>query len=162
MRILGLDPGSHFTGYGVLDWAGSRATHVDNGVIALADGPLPSRLSELSTRLNEVIDAHAPDVAAVESVFAHRNFQSAFILAQARGALLAVLGLRRVPVFEYAPADIKKTLTGNGRAEKPQMQRIVRMLLKLPEDAAADASDALAAAFCHVRMARTHAVLGGR
>ena len=155
MRVLGIDPGSRATGYGLVDGVGGRPSHVDNGVITLsARLELPVRLARLTAGLEELVERHAPEAASVETVFAHRNVRSALVLAQARGAILAVLGRHHIPVFEYAPAVVKTTVTGYGRAEKAQMQKMIRMLLNLREDAASDASDALAVAICHVRSAK--------
>ncbi len=128
--------------------------HVENGVFMLSPTkPLAMRLGELSVGLDELIGRYAPDGAAVETVFTHKNIQSAIVLAQARGALLAVLGRHGIPVFEYSPAEVKTTVVGYGRAEKSQVQRMVQVLLGLPDQAATDASDALAIGICHVRAA---------
>lgn len=155
MRVLGIDPGSRFTGYGLLELAGGGPKHVDNGVIVLSQKmPLAQRLAALSEAIDELVSRYAPTTAAVETVFAHKNVQSALVLAQARGAILAVLGKHNLPVSEYSPAEIKSSVAGHGRAEKPQMQKMVRLLLGLPEIAATDASDALAVGICHLRTAR--------
>jgi crossover junction endodeoxyribonuclease RuvC len=162
MRVLGLDPGSRFTGYGILELAPGGPRHVDNGVVSLkATLPLAVRLSQLSASLSELIEEHAPDVAAIESVFTHKNVQSALVLAHARGALMAVLGRHNIAVHEYAPAAVKTAMTGFGRADKAQMQKMVCLVLKLPALADVDASDALAVAFCHLRNARLQRALAG-
>lgn len=155
MRVLGIDPGSRITGYGVVDGLGGTAGHVDNGIISLPPRQeLPARLALLATRLDEVIERFSPAAASVETVFAHKNVRSALVLAHARGVIFAVLGKHGIPVFEYAPAVVKTTVTGYGRAEKAQMQKMIRLLLNLREDASSDASDALAVAICHVRSAK--------
>lgn len=155
MRVLGLDPGSRRTGYGVLELAAGSPRYVEHGVLPLdPDAPLEVRLAALSNALAGVLDRNRPDAAAIETVFTGKNMRSAIVLAQARGALLAQLGLRSIPVFEYQPAVIKTTLTGFGRAEKGQIQTMVRLLLKLPELPTTDSADALAVAICHLRNAR--------
>lgn len=155
MRVLGLDPGSRRTGYGVLELTAGSPRYVEHGVLPIdVDAPMEVRLAALSHAIAGLIDRHRPDAAAIETVFTGKNMRSAIVLAQARGVLLAQLGLRAIPVFEYQPAVIKTTLTGFGRAEKGQIQTMVRLLLKLPELPAADSADALAVAICHLRTAR--------
>ncbi len=159
MRVIGIDPGSRFTGYGILEGPGGTPRHLDNGVLVLPPSlPMAERLARLSAGLTALVEEHRPEAAAMETVFTHRNVKSALVLAQARGAALAVFGRFGVPVFEYAPAAIKTAVTGYGRAEKEQIQKMMRILLKLPEDAASDASDALAAACCHLRTVRLSAL----
>ncbi len=148
--ILGIDPGSRKTGYGFVRREGNRIHHLDNGVLQLsARAPLAERLLELHTGLMALIGRHHPTIAALEHIYFARNPQSALKLGHARGvALLAAIsgGLK---VFEYSPAEIKRTVTTTGRAEKGQVQRMVQILLGLPEIAQEDASDALAAAICY-------------
>lgn len=155
-RILGVDPGSRFTGWGLL--AGNRTPRlVDQGVIRLDSRvPLAERLAGLHARLSEIVRRLLPDCAAVETPFKGVNPRSAIQLAQARGVILAALGTCEVPVFEYSPAAVKKAITGNGRAEKIQVGRMVAHLLPqgLPEGAADDLTDAVAVALCHVGLER--------
>lgn len=155
MRVLGIDPGSRFTGFGLLDWVQGNAQHVHHGVVTLnPQKPLSERLGLLSEGLEQVVRDYAPTVAAVEQVFTAHNVRSAIVLAQARGAVLAVLGRAGVPVFEYAAAEVKTTVTGYGRADKQQMQKMVSLLLGIHTPAVHDASDALAVGLCHLRNAR--------
>ena len=151
VRILGIDPGSHITGYGLIEVQGSRNRCVAQGVIKLADKPLEQRLLQLLTRLRAVIGEHAPDEVAMEQVFVRRNVASALVLGQARGAALCAVAEAGLPLHEYAPASIKQAIAGSGRAEKPQVQRMVKVLLNLATAPAEDAADALACALCHAQ-----------
>jgi crossover junction endodeoxyribonuclease RuvC len=160
MRVLGIDPGSNVTGYGVVECssAGGRRgdlTHVAHGNIRLARGTsLAVRLYLLQKVVLEVIDTHRPDIASVEQVFVAASPRSALVLGQARGAALAALGARGVATTEYAATQIKQAVTGLGRASKQQVQTMVRHLLDLDALPQADAADALAAAICHARAGR--------
>ena len=155
MRILGLDPGSHVCGYGVIDEAGGELRYVECGLLtAPGDRPMEVRLGEIARGLREVIDELVPAVVAVEDVFAHQNVRSALALAQARGMVLAVVGLAGLRVASYPPALVKKTVAGNGRAEKDQIARMVQGLIGLKTLPRADATDALAVAITHGRAAR--------
>ncbi|MGH8443100.1 MAG: crossover junction endodeoxyribonuclease RuvC [Nevskiaceae bacterium] len=149
VRILGIDPGSRITGYGLIEAEGSRTRCVAQGVIRLPEKPLEQRLLSLLTQLRDVIAEHRPDEAAMEQVFVRRNVASALVLGQARGAALCAVAEAGLPLHEYAPASIKLAIAGSGRAEKPQIQRMVKVLLNLPTAPAEDAADALACALCH-------------
>lgn len=155
-RILGLDPGSRFTGYGVVDRHGSRLRAVDHGRIALPRGaPLPERLLRLSRELEGLVDRHAPDAAVLEALYHGVNPRSLIVLAQARGALLATLATGGVEIHEYSPAEVKTAVTGNGRADKRQVGRMVRMILGLGDaEVSTDAGDALAVAICYAQRLR--------
>ena len=149
VRILGVDPGSRKTGWGVVDVSGSRVVHVDNGVLMLDDDrDLTVRLVDLAHRLNDVVTTYAPDRAAVEDVFVQRGARSALILGQARGAVLTTLGLRGLKVTPYSTSMVKQRVTGGGRADKLQVAAMVTALLGLPEHPFEDAADALAIALC--------------
>ena len=155
MRILGIDPGSSTTGYGVVERVGARIIHVAHGTIRLpAKEPLEKRLATIQRELYVVIEAHRPDRSVVERVFVSRNASSALVLGQARGAILAALGSREIPVDELATRQIKKAVTGVGGAEKVQVQAMVARLLELPRPPGQDAADALAAAICRAQMGR--------
>lgn len=155
MRVMGIDPGSRFTGYGVLDWINGAPRHVDSGVISLSPTqPLAERLAVLTRELEALVERAQPAAAAVEKVFTAHNVRSALVLAHARGAILAVLGKFGVPVFEYTASEVKTSVTGYGRAEKEQMQKMVFMMLGIVAPARFDASDALAIGICHQRSAR--------
>jgi crossover junction endodeoxyribonuclease RuvC len=150
MLILGLDPGSLHTGYGLVDKQGSALTAVDAGRFSCPrDLDLPRRLVHLTGRLDELISTRRPDLAVLETPFHGMNSRSLIVLAQARGALLAVLAGRGLEIREYSPAEVKSAVTGNGRADKDQVARMVRLLLAARGDGwAADATDALALAIC--------------
>jgi crossover junction endodeoxyribonuclease RuvC len=151
-RILGIDPGSQVTGFGVVDRVDGQIVHVAHGTVrSRAEASPAGRLGDLYRTLCEVIEAHHPDVASVEQVFVSRSARSALILGQARGVALAALGAAGLPVHEYAPTRIKQSVTGSGRAAKIQVQRVVRRRLELSVTPAADAADALAAAICHAQ-----------
>lgn len=147
MRLLGVDPGSHKTGWGVLDIEQGRLVHVDNGVLFLDDdADLSIRLVDLCHRLNDVILRYRPEAAAVEDVFVQRGARSALILGQARGAVLATLGLAGLRVTSVSTSLVKLRVAGRGRADKGQVAEMVRALLGLPEVPFEDAADALAVA----------------
>jgi crossover junction endodeoxyribonuclease RuvC len=149
LRILGIDPGSRATGYGVIDVAGARSRCLAHDVIRLGEGQLPGRLLALLEGLRALIAEHRPAEVAMEQVFVRRNVASALVLGQARGAAICAVAEAGLPLHEYAPASIKQAITGSGRAEKPQIQLMVRRLLNLPAAPAEDAADALACALCH-------------
>lgn len=151
MRVLGIDPGSHRTGWGVVEAAGSRLLYEASGVLTgpRGDVELADRLCGIADGLEALLDELRPDAVAVETLFAAKNFQSALTLGHARGVALLCVARRGVPLFEYAPAVVKRATTGSGRAPKDQVQRMVQLLLGRPESLALDASDALAVAICH-------------
>ena len=150
-RVLGIDPGSRVTGYGVVEVLGpGRYRYVECGVIqADRKQPMHRRLVEIAQGLREVISEFQPAVAAVEDVFAKKNARSALLLGQARGVALLVVAEASVQLVSYAPAFVKKTVTGRGGASKDQVQRMVTALCGLERIPAPDASDALALALCH-------------
>ncbi len=147
-RILGIDPGSSATGYGVIEVQGQRIWHIASGCIRGGTKELPRRLKHIFDGLLEVVDRHRPDELAVEKVFINRNPDSALKLGQARGVALVAAALRELPVPEFPPAEIKLAVVGKGNAAKAQIQRMVTILLRLQEQPGADAADALAAAIC--------------
>ena len=151
MLVLGIDPGSATTGYGLVRGEGTRLLAVDFGIIATRSAlPFPQRLRQIFEGLRRLLATHRPDAAAVEGVFFARNVQSAIKLGQARGAALLAAAVEGVPVFEYAARVVKGAVSGFGGAEKAQVQAMVKALLGLPEPPApADAADALALAICH-------------
>jgi crossover junction endodeoxyribonuclease RuvC len=152
VRILGLDPGSRFCGYGVIDDDGGTLRYVECGVLSAPEGnPMEARLGEIARGLREVIEELAPHVVAVEDVFLHQNARSALALAQARGMALAVIGLCNLRMASYPPAVVKKAVTGAGAADKGQVARMVQALIGLRTLPRADATDALAVAITHGR-----------
>ena len=151
MVILGVDPGTAATGYGVVDAEGSRLRSVAFGCIRTdADTPLEERLAVIARGIDALIEEHAPVALAVEGVYVGGNARNALNVGQARGAVLTAAGLRHVAVAEYAVSEIKTAVCGFGRAEKGQVQRMVGAVLGLAEPPTPDhAADALAAAICH-------------
>ncbi len=152
IRILGIDPGSRQTGYGLILRQGARTTCVESGVIAPSpQQPLSARLHQVHSGIQEQIERLAPDLVAVEDLFHAVNARSSLILAQVRGAVLVAVAASGLEVVSYSPAAIKKAVVGNGQAEKSQVAWMVTRLLGLPrqEKLAADAADALAVALCH-------------
>jgi len=155
VRILGLDPGSRRTGFGVIECRGPDYKHVAHGCIAVAGLELAERLRRIFEALSALITEHGPGEIAVERVFVNRNVDSALKLGQARGAALCAIP-EGVPVFEYAPRAIKLALVGSGAAEKVQVAHMIKTLLQLNEKISPDASDALAIAVCHAHSRRLH------
>jgi crossover junction endodeoxyribonuclease RuvC len=149
MRVLGIDPGLRHTGWGVIDVAGARLTHVAHGTISPAGTALADRLAHLFVRLTEVVAIHAPDAAAVEQTFVNRDAAGTLKLGQARGVALLVPALAGLVVGEYAPNAVKKAVVGAGHAGKDQIVHMVRVHLPGLGTAGADAADALAIAICH-------------
>jgi crossover junction endodeoxyribonuclease RuvC len=153
VRILGLDPGSRRTGYGVIDCAGSELRVLAHGCLNVASSAPTARLRLIFEGLQGLLAEHRPIEIAIERVFVSRNVDSALKLGQARGAALCAVPVG-TPVYEYAPRAIKLALTGSGAAEKFQVAHMIRTLLALPERPGADAADALAVAVCHAHARR--------
>jgi len=156
MRLLGLDPGLRHTGWGVIDVAGNRLSHVADGVVHSRDGrPLAERLVDLFRELNRVLDRYGPAEAAVEETFVNKNPASTLKLGVARGVVLLAPAERGVPVFEYSANLVKKSVVGAGHADKQQVEMMVRRLLPGATLDTPDAADALAVAICHAHHAAT-------
>ncbi len=162
MRILGIDPGSIATGYGIVDLDGSSMRHVRSGVLRPPSGEMAVRLAWIQQRLTRIVGDLAPQSAALEAVFVSRNPRSALKLGQARGVALAVCGIAGLPTAEYSPSRVKGAVAGSGRADKPQVQAMVQRLLGLERAPASDAADALAVAICHGAEARRALALARR
>lgn len=155
MRILGIDPGSRVTGWGLLDAASGDARMLCHGAIRTGDGELPARLCRLADALAALVRDHAPHAAAVEAVFSAAHARSALVLGHARGVVLLTIAQAGVPLFEYPPARVKSAVTGSGRADKEQVARALATQLCLRDvPHPVDASDALAVALCHVAASR--------
>ena len=156
MRVLGIDCGSRITGYGVIDTDGADCVFVSCGVIrSKSSAPIAERLKSIHSGIVDVITKLRPEAAAFESLFYATNVQSALKLGHVRGVSMFAAAAANLPIYEYSPLEVKSAVTGYGRAEKPQVQQMVRALLKLtssPEPY--DASDALAVAICHVHTNR--------
>jgi len=152
MRVLGIDPGTAATGYGIVERRAGRYRLLECGVVRTAPGEaLSIRLAAIHEGVLEVIERHAPDCLAVEGVFYRKNARSAVILAHARGVAMLAGALRGLPVLEYPPAEIKNSVVGSGRASKDQVGYMVQKLLGLAEaPSPSDASDGCAVALCHL------------
>ncbi|ACB93663.1 crossover junction endodeoxyribonuclease RuvC [Beijerinckia indica] len=160
LRILGIDPGLRNMGWGIVELLGSNLTYVASGVVhSDGKGELAHRLKDLHVGLAGVIDAYTPHEAAIEETFVNRDPQSTLKLGQARGIALVVPALADLAVAEYAANLIKKTVTGNGHAEKQQVAMMVKILLPKSDAGSADAVDALAVAITHAQLRRNPAAL---
>lgn len=151
LRVLGIDPGIHITGYAVVEKQRSSLKHVMHGEIKMARGSsLSSRLSIIYDNLLVVINQSLPDAIAVEDVFYGKNIKSLIRQGETRGVVILAGALRRIPVYEYSPLEVKKAVVGYGRAEKHQIQNMVKAILNLSDLPPADGADALAIAICHL------------
>lgn len=160
MITLGIDPGSLFTGYGIVEKKkGGALVGLGSGVISPGHAlPLHERLLAISNGLSGVIEEFRPDCVAVEALFFAKNVRSAIALSHARGAALVAAAASRLDVFEYSPSSVKQSVTGYGNASKEQVQKMVKTLLRHPLELKSDAADALAVAICHLH----HRNLSGR
>ncbi len=157
-RILGVDPGSRATGYGVIEKEGNRLRYISCGVLRLSQQvSFPERLKKIYDGLSEVIGKHEPVVAAVEDVFVAVNPRSALKLGHARGVAILAAMQCGLAVHDYTPRKIKQAVVGYGNAEKVQVQQMVRILLKLSTSPSSDAADALAVAICHANQLKIEA-----
>lgn len=161
IRVLGIDPGSQRTGFGVLDATGSRLTYVASGVIRTGQVDFAARLCEIFRCMQTIVAQYQPQEIAIERVFVNRNPDSALKLGQARGAAICGTVDSKAGVFEYATRQIKQAVVGSGSAEKSQVQLMMRSILKLDGPVAADAADALAAAVCHALRGRAMLLQAG-
>ena len=153
LRILGIDPGSRKTGYGLIENTGNRIRHLASGCIRLnAKHPLSDRLSILSRELEQLIEEFRPDCGVVEKIFFAKNAQSALTLGHARGVILLKFSERNLPIHEYQTLKIKQTVVGVGRADKDQVQHMVKILLNLQNKLQEDEADALAVAITHAHL----------
>jgi len=152
MIILGIDPGSITLGYGLIEKNGNKLTHIENGAVYMKKEPLSVKLEMIYTQLNDVIDEYKPEVMSIENIFYAKNIQSTIKLAHARSIPILLAKQKDMLVYQFSPLEVKKSVTGYGRASKFQMQDMIRMLLKLPEIADEDANDALGLAmtFAHL------------
>lgn len=150
-RTLGIDPGSQITGFGVLEKNGTGIRHIHSGFVRLTPSPsLSLRLKQVHQTLQQVIEDHRPTELAVEKVFFAKNVQSALTLGHVRGVVLLTAVELGLQIFEYSPLEIKQAVTGYGRADKKQVQEMVKILLGIPSIQNQDVSDALAAGICHL------------
>ena len=160
-RILGIDPGSRFTGFGIVEHAGNQVSFLHCGTLRLAGDDIPMRLGAIYAGLRDVIDQWQPDEVSIEKVFMARNADSALKLGQARGAAIASVVQGGLPVFEYSARQVKQAVVGRGAAEKQQVAQMICYLLKLQKPPQADAADALAIAVCHAHMRVSLARMAG-
>lgn len=158
-RILGIDPGSRLTGFGVLDCVGDRATYVASGSVKSVDGAFPERLRMIFRAVSQIVAEYQPDAIAVESVFMHRNPSSALKLGHARSAAICATFELNVVLHEYAPREIKQAIVGTGAATKTQVQHMIVQMLQLDGSPSEDAADALAVALCHANQRRLNSVV---
>jgi len=150
MRILGIDPGSQITGFGLIEGHPKGITHLENGgIFTPKNRSFSERIFHIFEQISLLIQNFSPDVVALEDIFVAKNVSSTLKLGHARGAIMVAVARAGVPLFEYSALQVKQAVTGYGRADKEQIQRMVRALLKLPDLAFTDASDALAVALCH-------------
>ena len=153
-RILGIDPGSRVTGFGLIDATGVKAVYRASGVVRTSGDDFPARLRQIFDAVAEIVARHEPHIVAIENVFMARNASSALKLGQARAAALCATFARGVEVFEYSPREIKLAVVGTGGADKGQVQHMMHTLLGLDRLPGADAADALAVAVCHAHQRR--------
>jgi crossover junction endodeoxyribonuclease RuvC len=160
VRVLGIDPGSRHLGWAIIAGEGTRIAHVAHGVIDVdTSGSFASRLTRIDDALTDVIAAHRPEAGAVEGLFYSKDAQAAAKLGHARGVILLRLARANLPIFEYAPALVKRAVVGRGAADKRQVALIVTSILRLASTPRADAADALAIALTHLRAASFHAAV---
>lgn len=150
IRILGIDPGSRLTGFGIIDADGQKVSYVTSGCVRVSGDTWAERLRVIFDSISQLVAEHQPHEMSIESVFMHRNADSALKLGQARGAAICAVITNDIPVHEYSPAEIKQSVVGKGNAAKEQVQHMVRVLLNLSANPQADAADALAIALCHL------------
>ncbi len=159
MRTLGIDPGSRVTGYGIVEQQGDRIVRVDHGEIRMKNGePFTRCLSRIFDELTDVIDRTKPDAVALEDIFFGKNVKSLIKQGHVRGVALLAASRCGLPVHEYSPLEVKKAVVGYGRAEKQQVQMMIRTILCLSKTLSEDASDALAVAICHTNTKKEDAL----
>ncbi len=160
-RILGIDPGSRITGFGIIEQSGRSLSYIESGCIRAGDGDFAGRLKTIYDGIRDIVEIYQPTEAAIEQVFMHRNPDSALKLGQARGAAICAVMSMGLAISEYTPSEIKKATVGKGNAAKDQVQHMVQALLKLPGMPQADAADALAVALTHNNTSQTLSHLEG-
>ncbi|UJF24477.1 crossover junction endodeoxyribonuclease RuvC [Suttonella sp. R2A3] len=154
-RILGIDPGSQITGYGIVDLCGNTVRYIDSGCVRLAKEEMPVRLMMIHQAIGELVAQYQPQEFAIESIFVHKNPNSALKLGQARGVAICAAVLAELPVSEYAAKSIKQAVVGQGGADKLQVQHMVKILLNCSGAIQSDAADALAVALTHAHHLQT-------
>lgn len=156
MRVIGVDPGTAITGWGIVEGDGDDLKMVAGGVITTAAGtPLPERLQIIYRELTEIVNQWQPELAAIEELFFGKNAKTALVVGHGRGAAMLALANANLPITEYKPLEVKQAVTGHGGADKVQIQQMVKLLLSLDDvPRPDDAADALAIAICHLHSAR--------
>lgn len=154
-RILGIDPGSRLTGFGVIDETATGYKYVASGCLRIKGDNFPLRLKQIFAGISDVVEEYQPTEMAIEQVFMHKNADSALKLGQARGAAICAVQLFDIPVFEYAARQVKQAVVGKGSADKLQVQQMVKILLSITGELQIDASDALGISLCHANFQQT-------
>ncbi len=149
MIILGIDPGSRLTGYGLIQVTPNQSIYLSSGVLKIKNDSFPNKLKQIFDGILNIVEMYQPEQMAIEQVFVGKNPDSALKLGQARGAAICAVQYRDIPVFEYAAREIKQTIVGHGNADKLQVQFMIKRLLNLQGEMSVDSSDALAIALCH-------------
>jgi len=160
VRIIGIDPGSQNTGFGIIDWHGGEARYVASGAIRTRGAEFPPRLRQIFDGVQALMHEYQPQEVAVERVFMHRNADSALKLGQARGAAICAAYSATPVLFEYAPREVKLAVVGQGGALKEQVQLMVRTLLRLQGELGPDAADAIGVALCHAYSREVRSAIG--
>ena len=158
-RIIGIDPGSRRTGYGIVDMSGATINYVTSGIIRLPEGTLPERLQLIFDGISQLIEEYKPSVMGIEDVFFARDPRAALKLGQASGAAILAGTNAKLAVSEYSPRSVKQAVVGTGAADKKQVQMMVTSLLKLPSEPSEDAADGLAVAICHGHSMRSQKIM---
>jgi len=154
-RILGIDPGSRLTGFGIIDETATGYKYVASGCLRIKGDNFPERLKQIFAGISDIVEEYQPTEMAIEQVFMHKNADSALKLGQARGAAICAVQLFDIPVFEYAARQVKQAVVGNGSADKLQVQQMVKILLGISGELQIDASDALGISLCHSNFQQT-------
>ncbi len=155
MRILGIDPGSRITGYGIIESSSQSYKYIASGSIRISGDYFPDRLKQIFDGIVAVVERYQPEQMAIEQVFMHKNADSALKLGQARGAAICAVQTTGLPVFEYAARQVKQAVAGKGSAEKIQVQHMVKILLNIQGELQIDAGDALGISLCHAHYQQT-------
>jgi len=160
-RILGIDPGSRLTGFGVIDETATGYQYIASGCLRIKGDNFPLRLKQIFAGISDVVEEYQPTEMAIEQVFMHKNADSALKLGQARGAAICAVQLFDIPVYEYAARQVKQAVVGKGSADKLQVQHMIKILLGITGTLQIDASDALGISVCHANYQQTHRRLSG-
>ena len=155
MKILGIDPGSRLTGYGIIEVMPTSYRYISSGVLKIQADDFPLKLKQIFTGLTQLVEKYQPQQMAIEQVFMGKNADSALKLGQARGAAICAVQTHDIPVFEYAAREVKQAIVGKGSADKLQVQHMVKILLGIQGELQIDASDALGIAICHAHFYQT-------